>query len=107
MSSRRLLGDASTVKTLADRLFASPQIRSLGQDSPSEAGTLAHTFADLEDSFRKFLEKELPRLVGSDATHSDITGILLDIGEEFRHILYHLKEPRFYRYLFEENGASE
>jgi len=26
----------------------------------------------------------------------------LEIGEEFRHILYHIKAPKFYRYLDDE-----
>jgi hypothetical protein len=64
-----------------------------------EASTLAHAFADLEESFDKFLNEHLPRLVRDQPDAGEIPGLLLEIGEEFRHILYHLRDPKFYSYL--------
>lgn len=29
----------------------------------------------------------------------EIDELLLDVGEEFRHIIYHIKDPKFYDYL--------
>jgi hypothetical protein len=45
------------------------------------------------------LEEQLPRLTNSQLTAPEIHDLLLEIGEEFRHILYHIKGPKFYRYL--------
>ncbi|MEW6743529.1 MAG: hypothetical protein AB1486_12300 [Planctomycetota bacterium] len=41
----------------------------------------------------------LPRLVQGSPSEQDIEGVLLDIGEELRHALYHIKASRFYSYL--------
>lgn len=38
------------------------------------------------------------------ASPAELFDALLDIGEELRHILYHIHDPKFYRYL---NGDSE
>lgn len=70
-----------------------------------EAWTLAHTFADLEESFRTFLDEQLPKLAKADLKASDTYDLLLEIGEEFRHILYHVKEPSFYQYLHDVEPA--
>jgi hypothetical protein len=65
----------------------------------TQASTLAHAFLDLEESFRRFVEEYLPALLQRDLTESEVCAMLEDIGEEFRHILYHIRDPRFYRYL--------
>ena len=33
------------------------------------------------------------------ASPEEILDALLEIGEEFRHILYHINDPKFYKYL--------
>jgi hypothetical protein len=53
----------------------------------------------LEESFGKFLEEQLPKLTDDHGERPEIYDLLLEIGEEFRHILYHIRDPRFYRYL--------
>jgi hypothetical protein len=67
-----------------------------------EAATLAHAFSDLEVSFRKFLDEQLPRLVTAKVSPGEVKDLLLDIGEELRHILYHIRDPKFYKYIAEE-----
>jgi hypothetical protein len=76
-----------------------PSVKRLDDADHSEAEALAHAFIDLESSFQKFVQEQLPKLVDADLTSEALHDLLLDIGEEFRHILYHLKDPRFYRYL--------
>jgi hypothetical protein len=95
----RLLKDVSDWRRLAERLSRVPQVSSLDSDNEKEAETLTHAFADLEASFRVFLDEQLPRLLAREAKAEDINDILIEIGEEFRHILYHIRDPKYYRYL--------
>jgi hypothetical protein len=99
MNTRRLLRDATDLKALAERLSRCPEVARLDEGKDREAWTLAHAFADLEESFRKFLEDQLPRLTQDQLEVSEVHDLLLEIGEELRHILYHIKDPKFYRYL--------
>ncbi len=102
MNDRRILKDAAAVKALAERLSACPEVTRFDREGEGEAWTLAHAFWDLEDSFRKFLDKQLPRLVQDQINPGEINDLLHDIGEEFRHILYHIKDPKFYSYLHDD-----
>jgi hypothetical protein len=99
MSSRRLLGETTDLKALAERLTTCKDVTQFDTGEEREAWTLAHAFGDLEESFRRFLEEQLPRLTSGQITGLEIHNLLLEIGEEFRHILYHIKDPKFYRYL--------
>jgi hypothetical protein len=84
---------------LIARLSQLPSVMRYDDGEWSEAETLAHAFLDLERSCQKFVNEQVPRLFDASLTNEDLTNLLLDIGEEFRHMLYHLKDPRFYRYL--------
>lgn len=99
MTSPRLLNDGEDLKSLAERLGRCQQVTGLDLGDDREAWTLAHAFGDLEESFRTFLDEQLPRLTGEKLTPGDTYDLLLDIGEQFRHILYHINDPKFYRYL--------
>ena len=92
------------MKALADRLSKIPEITRRNEGDDIEAVTLAHAFLDLEESFRKYLDHLLPRLVKEQLSDAEIIDLLGDIGEDFRHILYHIKDPKFYRYLQKEEG---
>jgi hypothetical protein len=102
MSGRRLLRDGADLKVLAERLAQCKEVTRFDEGEECEAWTLAHAFADLEESLRTFLDEQLPRLTEGQLEASEIHELLLEIGEEFRHILYHIKDPKFYRYLDDE-----
>jgi hypothetical protein len=91
-----LLIEAEARARLARKLA---DVAAVSKHGDEEAGTLAHAFGDLEESFLQFLDDLLPRLVNNDLTAEEIESLLLDIGEEFRHILYHVADPQFYDYL--------
>lgn len=99
MNDERVLKKPKDVSALAERLSSSSEVTRFDRGREKEAWTLAHAFADLEESFVKFARHHLPRLTRDDLSPSEIRKVLLDIGEEFRHILYHLNDPKFYRYL--------
>jgi len=105
MNERTLLGNQAVVRALADRLSKCPQVTRHDKGDEKEAGTLAHAFGDLEESFRTFLDGQLPRLMNDQASPEELYDALLDIGEEFRHILYHIYDPKFYSYLRNQSDA--
>lgn len=99
MTTQHLLRASSDLRALAEHLAECAEVARLDEGEEKEAWTLAHTFSDLEESFRRFLEDLLPRLTAADATSNETRDVLLEIGEELRHILYHIRDPKFYRYL--------
>lgn len=105
MNSQRFLEDAADVKALANRLSKCPEVTGLDNGTDKEAWTLAHAFTDLEESFRKFLESYLPKLAQDQMEPPEMCDLLLEIGEEFRHILYHIHDPKFYHYLHREQDS--
>jgi hypothetical protein len=92
----RLLQTRDAFEQLVERLAHCPAIASYGSEEPE---TLAHAFSDIEESMRKFLENQLPKLVDPSVKGKNLEDLLFDIREEFRHILYHLHDPAFFRVL--------
>jgi len=79
---------------LRHRLAACPMVSQYGSD---EAGTLVHALTDLEESLRTFLDEQLPKLIDPALKGEALEDLLMDIREEFRHVLYHLHDPQFFR----------
>lgn len=91
-----LLPTNEAVRDLIERLGSAPVIARYGQ---AEAATLAHAFSDIETSLRKFLHEQLPKLADPSLQGEGLEDLLLEVREEFRHILYHLHDPEFLRVL--------
>jgi hypothetical protein len=89
------------LRNLAAKLAQCPDVTKFDTVSEKQAWTMAHAFTDLEGSFRTFLDEQLPRLMNEDLTPQEIHDLLVDIGEEFRHILYHMTDSEFYKRLLE------
>jgi hypothetical protein len=94
------------LKRLAARLASCPEVIRYDRPNEPEASALAHAFLDLAESFRRFIDEQLPKLEREGNNPEQIYDILLDIREEFRHIIYHLREPEFYRDLWEIPGGE-
>src|SRR6267143_6643118 len=90
---------AADLRSLAERLENCEQVRRYDTAEEKEGWTLAHNLMDLEESCRAFLEKLLPRLRTDDLSPEQINELLLEMGEEFRHMLYHIKDSEFFAYL--------
>lgn len=103
MKSDNEHAEVELLKHLAERLSTCPEVTKYDEGEDEEAWTMAHAFTDLSSSFATFKDKLLPQLLRDEASPARINTLLLEIGEEFRHILYHIKDPRFYRYLVEED----
>ena len=102
MSSERNLGTPEKITALSQRLATSSKVRRYDDSSEPQSWTLAYTFSELEESFRKFTEVQLPKLFSERLNEEQIDDLLHEIGEEFRHILYHIKDPKFYEYLSDD-----
>ena len=84
---------------LANNLRKSEKINSFDSAKEKEADTLAHSFLDIQESCNVLTSELFPKLMSSNISESEIEELLFDIGEELRHIKYHIKDPRFYEYL--------
>lgn len=74
-------------------------------DSKNEPGgwRLAYSLSEIEKSCSTFYNKLLPKLKATDK-QEDIENILHEIGEEFRHLLYHIEDSKYYSYLFDDEN---
>ncbi len=88
-------------KELAGQLEKCPEVTRYNSSTEGEAWTLAHALLDLDESFQRFSDQHLPTLMNREAPTTQIYGTLLAITDEFRHILYHMRDPKFFRHLFE------
>ena len=100
MNQNRLLDSPAKVGALAEKLAACHDVAKYPpRDGEPESAVLAYTFSELEGSFIKLLRDHLPKLVDSAVHGEQLEEILDDIGEELRHVLYHLGDSRYYSYL--------
>lgn len=100
-----ILTSVDRVKRLAALLAKAPQVTRHDSHSHEEAEALADSFAEMEKLMREFLRSELPRLTETSLPPNEVFDVLLDIGEVFRRILYHMiEQQKFYRYLVPEEN---
>ena len=97
----RMLNEAEKIKQLAEKLQKYECVSKFDSDDEPEAWRLAHSLSDLEQSFKRVLDNYIPALCEADNEEA-VHNALLDIGEELRHILYHIKDPKFFAYLLED-----
>jgi len=105
MIESRLLKDAAAVIALAERLSNCQEVKRHTTGEHDEPSTLAHALADIEESLESLRLKLLPKLVAEPPDPRRDLQVLLDIGEELRHVLYHIDDSRFFQYL--KPGAGE
>lgn len=101
MSAPKQIMTPETARVLTERLANIKAVAQFDQPGEPQSATLAHSLTDLEQSFRAVSEVLLPRLLDESATTEQLNDALLDIGEELRHILYHIKDTKFFGYLFD------
>lgn len=102
------LRNVEDIQRLASLLAASPEVVRFDEGDHKEAWALADSLAEMESQMHEFLDSELPMLVAAELPPSEAFSVLLDIGEVFRRILYHmLEQQRFYRYLMPDSAQPE
>ena len=82
--SEMILRNKDEIENPRQRLARCPMVAKYGEE---ESGTLVHAFWDLEESFRSFLDEQLPKLADPSVEGEQLQDLLLDIEQEFRHIL--------------------
>ncbi len=92
--SEGLLSSLEARKALAEKLEGCVAVAKYGKE---EAWTIAYGFADLEESMETFLREQLPMLLDPSVEGEKLEDLLIEVREEFRHILYHIHDPEFFR----------
>lgn len=100
-----VLKNPADVKRLAEKLRTSAAVSRFDTAEEEQAWTLAHALSDLEGAFRTLADDLLPRLARTEDV-TELEDILHAVGEEFRHVLYHLRDCQFYGYLQEKPPRS-
>lgn len=96
----KVIRDVHDISRLAEKLSKSPEVARFNQGDHREEWALAGSFADLEESFRIFIDDQLPKLTNGTLSDEELSGLLIQIGVNFQHVLYHiLTQPKFYNYL--------
>ena len=96
---------ASRYQTLRDRLQSLPSVIASG--SESEPDIRAHALLDIGEVCDRISPTLVPRLVGEGTTNEQLEEMLAEIGENLREILYHVRDPLYFRYLLADTDAGE
>ena len=93
---------------LVHRLRSSPKIVELGEPLGPEgseelATEIAAGLLDIRQSADRVFGELLPRLEGLQPAEQEFADVLHAIGEEYRHIYYHLRHTRFFDYVIPDS----
>jgi hypothetical protein len=95
------MDNAERMIKITHNIKKSQKVNGFNTDEINEAGTIAHGLLDIEESLNAITHKFLPLLSSENISEEQVDDVLFDIGEELRHILYHIKDMRYYNYLKE------
>ena len=87
-----------TIELIKRSLIKSQDVSNINENATD---IMAISFIDIEESNKKINLLINKLISGNELTEEEVNDILYEIGDEFRHILYHLKDMRFYDYLDE------
>lgn len=92
------------LESLVEKLRAAPKVidlgRPLGPRGTEELATeVATGLIDIRESTDRIFKELLPRLKELHPAEVEYADVLHAIGEEYRHIYYHLRHTRFFDYV--------
>ena len=87
------------LRLLSDILRKSNKVNSFDSEDEEVADTVAYALLDIQESCHKIYKTHLPALKAQGISAEDVDDIMLEIGWELEHILYHIKDSRYYAYL--------
>ena len=88
------------LNTLQKNLTESIKVNSYDSESEKQSQTLAHTLTDVQESCNAISNELIPKLLNKACSGELVDDVLLEIGDEFRHIEYHMKDAKYFDYLF-------
>ena len=92
------LQDFEQVKALAEKLGNLAQVSQFNSADEPQSWTLAYALRDIEGSCLKLADVCIPRLLKCES-EDELLATLHDIGEELKHVIYHVKDVRYYSYI--------
>ena len=101
MSKHQKLLTVSRVIELGQQLSKIPEIAQFDKPGEPQGHTLAHALSHWEDSSATFLDNLLPKLANEMASAEDLIDTIHDVGDELRHILYHIQDVKYFGYLLD------
>ena len=109
MTFSNALGDTDAVQALASRLQQVPKIaRVVGRDDlGDEAWAIATGLKDVSECCSRIFGQIVPKLLMTDPRSPEAEALLYSLGEEYRHMHYHITESRFFAYIKDSPGAEE
>ena len=82
------------LQTVLSRL---PSVTRFDTQEHCESDALAHAIDDLDASFRAFSQNIVPRLLREGLDSESVQDILLEIREELRHVVYHIRDCKTFK----------
>lgn len=86
------------MQIIRDNLEKCKRITRHSTTEENQADTLANALIDIEESIQR-INEQIPKLYLKILTENEVDDLILDIGEELRHVLYHINDTRVYDYL--------
>jgi hypothetical protein len=90
-------------KRLADQLVRIPRVhrtaKQRGTTPEAEAWQIATALLDIEESANALFASLVPKLLVADPDGSEADDLLHEIGEEYRHILHHIRDTKMFAYI--------
>jgi hypothetical protein len=77
------------------------------RSTKEEAWEIAHGLTDILESTKTIFEKLLPRLLQLPPEDDKAEEFLYEIGEEYRHIFYHIRNTDFFSYVVADGSEDE
>jgi hypothetical protein len=96
--------DMNRIKALAERLKGTRRLSSdaarRGVNPDEEAWQVATALSDIEESVTRLFGELVPKLLTVSPESDEADSVLNDVGEEYRHILYHIRDTKLFSYIF-------
>lgn len=90
------------LKIITQNLEKCERVTKHSTKKENQADTLANALIDIEDALNRINER-IPKLYLEDLTNDEVDDLILELGEELRHILYHINDTPVYDYLKTDN----
>lgn len=86
------------LKIVTQNLEKCERVTKHSTEKENQADTLANALIDIEESIQK-IQEQISKLYLTELTKDDVDDLILDLGEELRHVLYHINDTKVYDYL--------